>query len=54
MTKSSLAMLLGAAVCARWFHKRLGGFTGDTLGASQQITEVLGLMAWLAVVHPVA
>ncbi|WP_200883525.1 adenosylcobinamide-GDP ribazoletransferase [Aquabacterium sp. NJ1] len=54
MLKSTLAMVLGAVVCARWFHKRLGGFTGDTLGASQQITEVLGLMAWLAVVHPVA
>lgn len=54
LSKSSLAMLLGAAVCARWFHKRLGGFTGDTLGASQQITEVMGLLAWLAVVHPVA
>ncbi len=54
MLKSTLAMALGAMVCARWFNKRLGGFTGDTLGASQQITEVLGLMAWLAVVHPVA
>lgn len=54
LLKSSLVMLLGAAVCARWFSKRLGGFTGDTLGASQQITEVMGLLAWLAVVHPVA
>lgn len=54
LLKSSLVMLLGAAVCARWFRKRLGGFTGDTLGASQQITEVMGLLAWLAVVHPVA
>jgi adenosylcobinamide-GDP ribazoletransferase len=54
LTKSTLAMLLGGAVCARWFSKRLGGFTGDTLGASQQISEVMGLMAWLAVVHPVA
>lgn len=54
LMKSTLAMALGAAFCARWFSKRLGGFTGDTLGASQQITEVLGLMAWLAVVHPVA
>lgn len=53
LTSSTLATVLGTAVCARWFRKRLGGFTGDTLGASQQITEVLGLMAWLAVVHPV-
>ncbi|HEX5356940.1 MAG TPA: adenosylcobinamide-GDP ribazoletransferase [Aquabacterium sp.] len=54
LLKSSVVMLLGAAVCARWFNKRLGGFTGDTLGASQQLTEVMGLLAWLAVVHPVA
>lgn len=53
LLKSTVAMILGAAVCARWFKRRLGGFTGDTLGASQQITEVMGLLAWLAVVHPV-
>lgn len=53
LVRSTLLMALGATVCARWFHKRLGGFTGDTLGASQQITEVMGLLAWLAVVHPV-
>jgi adenosylcobinamide-GDP ribazoletransferase len=52
--QSALAMVVGMAVCGHWFKRRLGGFTGDTLGASQQITEVLGLLAWLAVVHPVA
>jgi len=51
--QSTLAMALGALVCGRWFKRRLQGFTGDTLGASQQITEVMGLLAWLAVVHPV-
>lgn len=25
---------------ARWFIRRLGGFTGDTLGATQQLTEI--------------
>lgn len=50
--RATLAMALGAVVCARWFKQRLGGFTGDTLGASQQLTEVMGLLAWLAVVHP--
>jgi adenosylcobinamide-GDP ribazoletransferase len=32
----------------RWFVRRLNGFTGDTLGATQQLTEVacyLGLLA---------
>lgn len=50
---AAAAMLMGAIVCARWFMRRLGGFTGDALGASQQITEVLGLLAWSAVIHPV-
>lgn len=54
MAWAMLAMLLCGAVCARWFHRRLGGFTGDTLGASQQLSEVAGLLAWLAVVHPMA
>jgi adenosylcobinamide-GDP ribazoletransferase len=38
-----------AAWCARWFRRRLGGYTGDTLGATQQLTELLILLAWLAV-----
>jgi adenosylcobinamide-GDP ribazoletransferase len=32
----------------RWLRKRLGGYTGDTLGATQQITELLVLLGWLA------
>ncbi|MDP3820303.1 MAG: adenosylcobinamide-GDP ribazoletransferase [Burkholderiales bacterium] len=38
-----------AAWCARWFRQRLGGYTGDTLGATQQITELLALLVWLGV-----
>lgn len=49
--------LLGAVValgfCLAWFKRRLGGFTGDTLGASQQLAELAILLAWLHVVHPV-
>ena len=42
--KSVLAALLGIA-CATWwharmFHRRLGGYTGDCLGAVQQVAEV--------------
>ncbi|MFO6421811.1 adenosylcobinamide-GDP ribazoletransferase [Motilimonas sp. KMU-193] len=38
----------------RWFHKVLGGITGDCLGASQQISEavvylVLGATCWNAI-----
>ncbi len=49
--------LLGAALvlawCLGWLKRRLGGFTGDTLGASQQLAELAILLAWLHVVHPV-
>jgi adenosylcobinamide-GDP ribazoletransferase len=40
--------LLVLFVLARWFIRRLGGFTGDTLGATQQLTEIafyLGVLA---------
>jgi adenosylcobinamide-GDP ribazoletransferase len=42
---------LGAVVLwmARWLRRRLGGFTGDTLGASQQLGELAMLLAWVAV-----
>lgn len=42
--------LLCAWVCAAWLKRRLGGMTGDTLGATQQLSELLvllGCLAWL-------
>jgi adenosylcobinamide-GDP ribazoletransferase len=36
---------LVALVCARWFRRRLGGFTGDTLGATQQWSELAVYLA---------
>jgi len=48
-----LFAVLGTAWCARWFRQRLGGVTGDTLGATQQLTELLLLLAWSAVWHGV-
>jgi adenosylcobinamide-GDP ribazoletransferase len=38
----------GAWACAVWFRRRLGGITGDALGATQQLTELLVLLGWLA------
>jgi len=35
---------LAAMACARWLRHRLGGFTGDTLGATQQISELALLL----------
>ncbi len=38
---AALASCLGfAALAARFFRKRLGGYTGDCLGATQQISEI--------------
>ncbi len=46
---AAAASMLATGLCARWLRRRLGGFTGDTLGATQQIVELAGLLAWLAV-----
>jgi adenosylcobinamide-GDP ribazoletransferase len=35
-----LASALAWLGCWHWFRRRLGGFTGDTLGACQQLTEL--------------
>jgi len=40
-----LVSLLVAAACGRWFKRRIGGFTGDTLGATQQWCELAVLLA---------
>ncbi len=44
------ALLLAAGVAwvmARWFRRRLGGYTGDSLGAVQQVTELTILLVAL-------
>ena len=43
-----LAASLGLLWMQRWFRRRLGGYTGDNLGASQQLSELLMLLAALA------
>lgn len=42
------AALLVALAMARWLRRRLGGYTGDTLGASEQFAEVAVLLVWAA------
>jgi adenosylcobinamide-GDP ribazoletransferase len=34
-------------VCGFWWQRRLGGITGDTLGATQQLTELVFLLLFL-------
>jgi adenosylcobinamide-GDP ribazoletransferase len=41
-----------AWAAARFFRKRIGGHTGDCLGAVQQLTELAFLIGALAVIHP--
>jgi len=41
--------LVVAGVVGRWSSRRLGGVTGDTLGAAAELTETLALTAVLAV-----
>ncbi|MGF1698861.1 adenosylcobinamide-GDP ribazoletransferase [Photobacterium makurazakiensis] len=36
--------------CGRWFNKQLGGYTGDCLGATQQLSEIAGYLIILATV----
>lgn len=42
-----LALLLRAVLVA-WFRRRLDGYTGDNLGAAQQLQELLLLLIWVA------
>lgn len=48
------ATLLAAGLVAlgmrRWLRQRLGGYTGDTLGAAEQLAEATILLAWVAAI----
>jgi adenosylcobinamide-GDP ribazoletransferase len=35
-----LALMAAGLLCARYFHARIGGYTGDSLGAAQQVCEL--------------
>ena len=42
------AGLLVHVGCVRWFRRRLGGYTGDALGCTEQLAETAFLLAALA------
>jgi adenosylcobinamide-GDP ribazoletransferase len=44
-----LPMVLATAYLSRYFTKWIGGYTGDCLGATQQVNEVLFLLSILAI-----
>ena len=45
---AALSMLLSTWHLRTWFAARIGGFTGDTLGCTQQISELLAYLALAA------
>jgi adenosylcobinamide-GDP ribazoletransferase len=49
---ATLASLITAGAAAAYFKKRIGGYTGDCLGAVQQLSELSFLLAAVAVLTP--
>jgi len=46
---TALAAALGVACTMTWWlRRRLGGYTGDTLGATEQLAELSVLLVWAA------
>ena len=43
-----LVAFVAGAACGAWLHRRLQGYTGDGLGAAQQLSELLVLLGALA------
>jgi len=43
-----LASLVSGLLCAGYFKRRIGGYTGDALGACQQVAELTGYLALCA------
>ena len=46
-----VCLLLFRYVFKKWLHSRLTGYTGDCLGAAQQLSELLIYSVLLAMVH---
>ena len=44
MRAAPLAAVAAAWGASQWIAKRLGGYTGDTLGAVQQVAEIAFLV----------
>ncbi len=45
------ALVVVRVVLARWFRSRIGGYTGDCLGAAQQLAELVFYLVVLGVVR---
>ncbi|MGO9513814.1 MAG: adenosylcobinamide-GDP ribazoletransferase [Steroidobacteraceae bacterium] len=49
---AAVVAAMAAVIAAAYFRRRIGGYTGDCLGAVQQLTELAFLLAGLAVLGP--
>ncbi|PTY08133.1 adenosylcobinamide-GDP ribazoletransferase [Opitutaceae bacterium EW11] len=45
-----LPVLLVRSVLVRWYRQRIGGYTGDCLGAAQQVSELAFYLSAIAIV----
>jgi adenosylcobinamide-GDP ribazoletransferase len=52
--KAAVAAAITAGLAAAYVKKRIGGYTGDCLGAVQQLTELIFLLVALAALVPPA
>ena len=48
LASGAVATIATAKLMARWLRLRLGGYTGDTLGATQQFSELALYLVLLA------
>lgn len=48
LAATAVAAVAVATGMRRWLRQRLGGYTGDTLGAAEQLAEAAILLAWVA------
>ncbi len=48
MCAASLACLVVVALMSEYFRRRIGGVTGDCLGAVEQIQQVVVLFCFIA------
>ncbi|WP_434359752.1 adenosylcobinamide-GDP ribazoletransferase [Parasalinivibrio latis] len=44
-----IAALICRQLCGIWFTRQIGGYTGDCLGAAQQVTELVGYLVLIAI-----
>ncbi len=47
----ALLVLLGILLLGRYMRARIGGYTGDTLGAGCELTELIPALAVVALIH---